>query len=339
MSDVDPVHLQQDEATGDRFLVYGDGTGAHVEVSYIGDRLWMTQAQIAELFGRDRSTITKHINNIIEECELDEETSVQKLHGSLGRPATLYSLDMVISVGYRVASKPATLFRKWATDKLVQFATKGFVIDTPRLKSAEYRDRIAELKEIIRDIRADEANVYRELRAICAMCQDYDGHSKSWQTFFRNTQAKLVYAVCTDTPAGMLRTRADANKPNMGLTNWPNENIRKADVSVSKNYLGDAEVRELNRLTVILLDIFEDQMDIGRLKLMDEASQLLDTQLQNLGRSVLSSGGRISMVDGKRFAEREYDKFMTLQKKLRHEQADRAIAQIRREQAEVLKKR
>lgn len=119
MSDLEPVHLQEDETTGDRFLVYGDNAGIHVELSFVGDRLWMTQAQIATLFGRDRSTVTKHINNIIEEGELDELTSVQKMHISQGRPATLYSLDMVISVGYRVASKQATLFRKWATDKLV----------------------------------------------------------------------------------------------------------------------------------------------------------------------------------------------------------------------------
>lgn len=201
MSELEPVHLQEDAYTGDRFLVYSDGTGTHIEIAYQGEQLWMSQAQIAALFARERSVITKHINNILEEGELDEGTSVQKLHKTLGRPTALYSLDMVISVGYHVASKQATLFRRWATDKLVQFATKGFVIDTPRLKNPEYRDRIAELKEIIRDIRADEANVYRELRQICAMCQDYDGRSPKWQEFYRNTQAKLVYAVCSKTPA------------------------------------------------------------------------------------------------------------------------------------------
>jgi len=179
MSTDEPVHLHEDD-TGDRFLIYSDGTGPHIEIAYQGDQLWMTQAQIAELFARERSVITKHINNILEEGELPEETSVQKLHKSQGRPTSLYSLDMVISVGYRVASKQATLFRKWATDKLVQFATKGFVIDAPRLKNPEYRDRIAELKEIIRDIRSDEANVYRELRSICTLCQDYDGKSQVW---------------------------------------------------------------------------------------------------------------------------------------------------------------
>lgn len=338
MPDQEPVHLVEDEETGDRFLIYGDGSGTHVELNYEGDSLWMTQAQIAELFGRDRSTITKHVSNIFDEGELEEETSVQKLHRSQGRPATLYSLDVVISVGYRVASRQATLFRKWATDKLVQFATKGFVIDAPRLKSPENRDRIAELKEIIRDIRSDEANVYRELRQICTMCQDYDGQSATWHEFYRHTQAKLVHAVCSNTPAEILRLRAVASEPNMGLTNWPNENIRKSDVIVSKNYLGESEVRELNRLTVILLDIFEDQMDLGRLHTMREASSLLDSQLVSLGRNLLRSGGRMKMTEAKRHAEREYGKFKAEQKRLRHEEADAAIAEIKAAQ-KALKKR
>lgn len=335
MSDLEPVHLQEDEATGDRFLVYGDGTGVHVEVNYAGDHLWMTQAQMADLYGRDVSTISRHIASILEEGELDEATSLQKTQTSLGRPATLYSLDMVISVGYRVASKQATLFRKWATDKLVQFATRGFVIDAARLKKPEYRDRIAELKEIIREIRSDEANVYRELRSICAMCQDYDGKSREWQEFYRNTQAKLIYAVCSDTPAEVIRHRADAKQPNMGLQTWPNENIRKADVTVSKNYLGDKEVRELNRLTTILLDIFEDQMDIGKLKLMGEAGALLDAQLRGLGRVVLNSGGRVSMDDAKLHAERQYGAYKAAQTAIRHQEADRAIAEIKATQKSI----
>lgn len=329
MSEPEPVRLQEDEETGDRFLVYGDGTGLHVEVNYTGETLWMTQAQIASLYGREISTISRHISNILDEQELDEASCLQKAQTSRGRPAVLYSLDMVISVGYRVASKQATLFRRWATDKLVQFATKGFVIDAPRLKSPEYRDRIAELKEIIRDIRADEANVYRELRQICAMCQDYDGNSRAWQEFYRNTQAKLVYAVCSKTPAEVIRNRADNDQPNMGLQTWPNENVRKGDVGVSKNYLAEGEVRELNRLTVILLDIFEDQMDIGRLKLMSEAAQLFDSQLQALGRAVLRHGGSVSMSDAQDHAKRVYEKFKAQQKAIRQADASRSIAEIK----------
>lgn len=329
MPDLEPVQLQEDGATGDRFLIYTDGSGTHIEVTYEGDGLWMTQAQLASLYGRDVSTISRHITSILEEGELDEATSLRKAQTSLGRPATLYSLDMVISVGYRVASKQATLFRKWATDKLVQFATKGFVIDATRLKNPANRDRIAELKEIIRDIRADEANVYRELRSICAMCQDYDGHSDAWHEFYRNTQAKLVYAVCTNTPAEVLKSRADSRQPDMGLRTWPNDNIRKADVAVSKNYLGQSEVKELNRLTTILLDIFEDQMDMGRLTTMSEAAALFDSQLKALGRSILRGGGRVSMTDARQHAEREYEKYKAAQKQSRHAEADRAIAEIK----------
>lgn len=337
MPDLEPVHLREDDVTGDRFLVYSDGTGLHVDISYDGDQLWMTQAQIAELFAREVSTISRHIASILDEGELDEATSLRKTQTTLGRPATLYTLDMVISVGYRVSSRQATLFRKWATEKLVQFATRGFVIDSARLKNPDNRDRIAELKDIIRDIRSDEANVYRELRSICAMCRDYDGQSPAWRDFYRNTQAKLVYAVCSNTPAEILSDRADARQQNMGLQSWPNENIRKADVGVSKNYLAEAEVRELNRLTTILLDIFEDQLDLGRLTLMSEASALLDRQLAGLGRVVLQSGGRVSMSEAMRHAEREYEKFKVRQRTLRHEQADRDIAAIKAAQ-KTLKK-
>ncbi len=329
MSELEPVHLQEDESTGDRFLIYGNDNGVRIEVNYAGEQLWMTQAQIATLYGRDVSTISRHITNVIEEGELDESNLQKTQIATSTKPVTLYSLDMVISVGYRVASKQATLFRRWATDKLVQFATKGFVIDAARLKDPGNRDRIAELKEIIRDIRSDEANVYRELRQICAMCQDYDGQSPVWHEFYRNTQAKIVYAVCSKTPAEVLKSRADAKKLNMGLMTWPNENIRKSDVSISKNYLSEGEVKELNRLTTILLDIFEDQMDIGRLKLMSEASKLLDDQLRSLGRSLLQSGGRVAMSDAKKHVEREYDKFKLAQKALRHAEAEKAIVEIK----------
>ncbi|MEK6541071.1 MAG: RhuM family protein [Pseudomonadota bacterium] len=339
MTEVGPVHLLEDEATGDRFLVYGIDGGVRVEIAYAGDQLWMTQAQIAGLFGRDVSVISRHISSILEDGELDE-TNLHKMQiATSTKPITLHSLDMVISVGYRVSSKQATLFRRWATEKLVQFATKGFVVDAVRLKSPENRDRVAELRDIIRDIRSDEANVYRELRSICAMCQDYDGASDVWHEFYRNTQAKLVYAVCSNTPAEIIRTRAVAAEPNMGLQTWPSDNIRKADVSTSKNYLAEREVRELNRLTTILLDIFEDQLDIGRLKMMAEASALLDKQLGDLGRSVLRSGGRVAMTEAKKHAEQEYAKYNTRLKAARHAAADQTISDIRALQKQLPKVR
>lgn len=296
---IEPVRLEEDAETGDLFLVYGSGKGLRIDIRYEGETLWMTQAQIGQLFGRDVSTISRHIANIYEEGELAEATSLQKTQTSTGRPAALYNLDMVISVGYRVSSAQATLFRRWATGILVQFAKKGFVVDTRRLKEPGGFDRIAELREIIRDLRSEEANLYAELRRICSLCQDYDGSSETARTFYQRVQAKLVYAVTSHTPAEIVSERADCEALNMGLQTWPAENIRKQDVATSKNYLADAEIKELNRLTSILLDIFEDQLDIGRLVMMEDARQLLDLQLQQLGRVVLRGGGSVSADQAK----------------------------------------
>ncbi|MGN7126317.1 RhuM family protein [Methylorubrum thiocyanatum] len=329
--DNEPIHLVEEPGTGDRFLIYATGKGIQLEIRFEGDTLWMTQGQIAQLFGRDVSTISRHIANVIEEGELDEATSLQKTQTTTGRPATLYSLDMVISVGYRVSSAQATLFRRWATSVLVQYAKKGFVVDTPRLKQPENIDRIAELREIIRDIRSDEANVYRELRKICSMCQDYDGATESAREFYQRTQAKLVYAVTSSTPAEIVSSRANHAADNMGLQSWQNENIRKSDVTVSKNYLGEAEVKELNRLTTILLDIFEDQLDMGRIVVMADAQNLLDQQLKQLGRVVLRTGGSVKASDAKRLAEMQYDKFDRQRKLARQRDADEHIAALAKE--------
>lgn len=335
----EPVRLTEDEATGDRFLVYSTETGLRLDIRYEGDRLWMTQAQIGQLFGRDQSVISRHISNVLEEGELEETSNMQKVHiaGST-RPVTLHSLDMVISVGYRVSSAQATVFRRWATGVLVQFASKGFVVDSRRLKGTGNTDRIAELREIIRDIRADEANVYAELRRICSMCQDYDPATTAAREFFQRTQAKLVYAVTSHTPAEIVADRARADRPNMGLQSWPNDNPRKGDAIVSKNYLAEAEVRELNRLTTILLDIFDDQAELGRLVTMDDARSLLDAQLENLGRAVLKGGGRVAATQAKRIAEREYEAFEAGRKAERRLEADRRIAELAREARSLPKK-
>jgi hypothetical protein len=327
----EPVHLVEDAETGDRFLVYGTDKGLRLDIRYEGETLWMAQAQIGQLFGRDVSTISRHIANVFEEGELDESTSLQKVQTTTGRPANLYNLDTVISVGYRVSSAQATVFRRWATSILVQFAKKGFIVDAARLKRPENSDRVAELREIIRDIRSDEANVYRELRQICSMCQDYDGTLEAAREFYQRTQAKLVYAVTSHTPAEIVATRANHKAENMGLQTWQNANIRKTDVSVSKSYLAETEVKELNRLTTILLDIFEDQLDQGRLVVMQDAQNLLDQQLKQLGRAVLRAGGSVKSDDAKRFAEREYEKFDRQRKLERQMEADERIGALAKE--------
>ncbi|HMT43038.1 MAG TPA: RhuM family protein [Chakrabartia sp.] len=329
MEGSEPVHLVEDEGNGARFLIYGGEGGPAIELRYEGDALWMTQGQIATLFGRDVSVVSRHIASILDDGELDQNHLQKMQMNPRGGPSTLYSLDMVISVGYRVSSAQATLFRRWATDKLVQFATRGFVIDSVRLKQSDMHDHVAELREIIRDIRSDEANVYRELRRICALCQDYDPKSEGWRIFYRNTQAKLVYAVTSKTPAEVIHDRADSELENMGLQTWTGNAIRKSDVTISKSYLTESETKELNRLTTIVLDIFEDQLDIGRLTTMAEAESLLDSQLKGLGRIVLRAGGSVSKSEADLRAEMEYDKFKASQKARRNVEADESIREIK----------
>jgi hypothetical protein len=337
MADLEPVKLQEDEATGDRFLVYDTDKGLRLDIRYEGETLWMSQQQIADLFGVTRQAANSHLVNIYDEGELERETTCKEIlqvrvegGREVSRRTLHHNLDAVIAVGYRISSKQGTLFRRWATERLVQFASRGFVIDSIRLKQPENADRVAELKEIIRDIRADEANVYRELRRICAMCQDYDRQSADWREFYQTTQAKLVFAVTSQTPAEIIRGRADASVPNMGLKAWPNDNIRKGDVAISKNYLAEEEVRELNRLTTILLDIFEDQLDLGRLVMMDDARALLDQQLRFLNRALLNHGGSVAMADAKSFAERQYVAFNTARRVERHREADEIISELKR---------
>lgn len=323
------VHLIEDGDTGDRMLVYSNERGAQVELRVLGDTFWATQAQMADMFGIDRSGIAKHILNIVSEGELSEEGNVHLMHISATRPTRLYSLNMMISVGYRVESKQGTMFRIWATDKLMQYMTKGFVIDAPRLKQPDQYDRVSELREIIRDIRAAEANVYAELRRICAMCQDYDPAAPQSRTFYKHMQAKLYWAVVSQTPAMVLKSRADSDAPNMGLQTWPKANIRQEDAINAKNYLADRELSELNRLTTILLDIFDDQLEIGKLTLMSEASNLLDAQLRNLHRVVLRHGGKVSHDDAVESAKREYAKFDAKRREARRLEAERALVEIK----------
>jgi hypothetical protein len=331
-----PVHFIQDGDTGDRLLIYGTDRGIRLELRYDGSTFWMTQSQIAELFGVDRSVVTKHLLNAYEDGELDPISTCAKIaqvRQEGGRAVTRqieqYNLDAIISVGYRVSSKQGTIFRRWATGVLVQIALKGFVVDTERLKQPDQHDRIAELREIVRDIRASEANMYAELRRICAMCQDYDPQSDSAREFYQHMQAKLFWAVVSQTPSMVISERANASAPNMGLQTWPKSEIRRQDVLVAKNYLTEPEIKELNRLTDILLSIFEDQLDIGKLTAMREADVLLDQQLRNLHRNVLRHGGNIKHSTAERIAKAAYAKFDMARRKLRSETVAQELAELK----------
>lgn len=316
-----PVEITEDEQTGDQFLLYMADDGVRAEFRFQDETLWMTQAQIAEFFSKDQSSISRHIRNIFDEEELLEDSNMQKVHiANSTKPVSIYSLDMVISVGYRVTqSKQATLLRRWATTTLVNFATSGFVVDKKRLSQADNFDRLKELREIIQDIRASEANVYREIRNICAMCQDYDGGSKHARNFYASVQNKLLWAVASQTAPEIIVARADARKTNMGLQTWPNENIRKADVTIAHNYLNETEIREKNRFTVMLLDFFEDRVDIGKLTTMTQAETELDKFIQFNDRALLTGKGRMSRLKADKHAQLQYAAFSETRRKDRLE--------------------
>jgi hypothetical protein len=337
----EPVHLLEDADTGDRFLIYGTNKGIRVELRYEGDTLWMTQKQMSELFGVNIPTISRHLKNIFDEGELTPDSVISRNERTAadGKLYTImhYNLDAIISVGYRVNSTEGTQFRKWATDKLVQFATKGFVVDVDKLKKPEFQDRITELREIIRDIRSDEANVYREIRSICAMCKDYDGKSDAWHDFYARIQAKLMWAVTSNTPSEVIMYRANADHPNMGLRTWRGDEVLQADTEIAKNYLVEAEIRELNRLTTILLDVFEDQLELGKISTMVETESLLDRQLKQLSRVVLHHGGVVKTVKAKKHAHEQYRLFNEKRKAIRHAQADAALSALKT-QAKALPK-
>jgi hypothetical protein len=324
----EPVHLTEDES-GDRFLIYSTETGIRVQLRYDGEALFLSQNQMAELFGVDVRTVNEHLLNIFREGELDESATIRKFRmvrtegaREVAREVNHYNLDAVIAVGYRVSSRQGTMFRKWATDKLVRFATKGFVVDVERLKQPDERDHFRELRELIREIRASEANVYAELRRIISLCSDYetlDEHRKN--TFFAAVQNKLLYAVTAMTAAELRIHRASAAKENMGLTAWRGRQPSKADILVAKNYLGDVEIKDLNRFTNMLLDYFEQETELRRLVHTANAEQAVDRFILNNDRHLLKGAGGVSKKDADAHCEAEYDKFNDM-RKLRYLQSD-----------------
>lgn len=328
-----PLPLSEDPDTGDRFLIYATESGIKIDLRVDGDTFWGSQSQMAEAFGVTRQNISLHLQNIFKEGELVESAVCKESLRTAGDGKTystkVYDLNAIISVGYRVGGKLGTTFRVWATDKLFRYLSKGFVVDVQRLKDPGNYDRVAELREIVRDIRAAEANVYAELRRICALCQDYDPQSEAARHFYARMQAKLFWAVTSHTPSEIVFGRVSAVKPNVGLKTWVKDDIRQSDVLVAKNFLGDSEIKELNRLTGILLDVFEDQLDIGKLTLMSETDRLLDAQLRGLNRPILTHGGRVAHSDAEEHAKAEYRKFDAQRRALRVENYAKEVAALK----------
>lgn len=278
-------------------IIYNTADGkANVTLFARDGSVWMTQNQLAELFDTSVPNISMHISNILNDKELNAE-SVIKYYLTTAADGkqyevAFYALDMTLAIGFRVRSKRGTQFRIWANQHLKSYMVKGFAIDDERLKNPAGRpDYFDELLERIRDIRASEKRFYQKIRDLFALSTDYDASDKATQMFFAETQNKLLYAVTNRTAAELILDRADANQPNMGLTVWKGNVVRKQDIIIAKNYLNHDEIDTLNRLVVIFLETAElrakNQQSITMAYWRDNVDRLLTFQdkkiLQNAG--------------------------------------------------------
>ncbi|HMV44298.1 MAG TPA: virulence RhuM family protein [Leptospiraceae bacterium] len=296
---------------------------------YIKDEtVWLTQESIARLFGVKRPAITKHLKNIFESGELEEKVVSSILehttqHGAIeGKQQTqavkYYNLDAIIAVGYRVNSYQATQFRIWATKTLKEFIIKGFVLDDERLKQGKHfgKDYFDELLERIREIRASERRFYQKITDIYALSADYDKNSPTTKDFFASVQNKLHWAITGKTAAEIIYDSADATKIYMGLTNWkqaPDGKILKSDVSIAKNYLNKAHMEELNRIISAYLDLAENRAKRQIATTMEEWVKFLHSFLELSNYQILTDKGKVSMLEAKLKAEKEFETFRITQ--------------------------
>ena len=301
-------------------ILYSSSDGAlKLEVPIDGETVWLSQKQMAELFGCSIDNVSLHLKNVFAEGELieratTEESSIVQKEGSraVSRPMTLYNLDAIISVGYRINSIRGTQFRIWATDKLKEYIVKGFVLDDERLAEGKKSGYFDELVERIRAIRASERNFYQKITDIYATSVDYDARHPLTQTLFATVQNKVHYAIHGQTAAELIATRADSRQPNMGLTTWEGARIRKADVSIAKNYLNEEELRALNNLAEQYLIFAEGQAARRIAMTMQDWITKLEGFLTLNDREILQGAGKVSADLAKAHAEQEFDKFRVL---------------------------
>jgi hypothetical protein len=316
------------------FYTTNDGN-INIGVLFSGETVWLTQAQMVELFQTSKQNISLHINNIFNEGELNQESVVKEYltTASDGKnyKTKYYNLDVIISVGYRVKSPAGTQFRMWATKTLREFIIKGFVLDDQRLKNGTHfgKDYFDELLERIREIRASERRFYQKITDIYAQCSiDYDKNSDITKRFYSTVQNKLHWAITGHTAAEIIVDRVDSNKPNMGLTTWknaPEGKIIKSDVSVAKNYLTEKEISALNRIVNMYLDYAENQASRQKTMAMQDWTEKLDAFLTFNEYEILSNAGRISTEIAKQLAESEYVKYWGEQDKIYESDFDKEV--------------
>ena len=302
-----------------QIILYEGGGEIKVQVLIEDENVWLTLNQIAELFDRDKSTISKHIKNIFEIGELDQDSVVAKIATTALDGKTYqvdhYNLDAIISVGYRVNSVRGTQFRIWATQRLRDYLIKGFALDDERLKEGKRNTYFDELIERVREIRTSERNFYRKITDIYAMSIDYDSHSSLTQHFFATVQNKMHFGIHGKTAAEVINARADSAKPNMGLTSLSGQKVRKKDVFVAKNYLIQDELEELNLVVDQYLSFAELQARNNKVMKMEDWIRKLDDFLRLNEKEILQNRGDVSKKLADKKAEEEFTKFEELEDK------------------------
>jgi hypothetical protein len=310
----------------------------NISVYFQQGSFWLTQKAMAELFGVNVPAISKHLRNIFDTKELDENAvlSILETTAQDGKnyKTNFYRLEAILAVGYRVNSVQATDFRKWATTTLNEFIIKGFVIDDERLKQGKTfgQDYFDELLERIREIRASERRFYQKITDLYSLSTDYDKESQQTRDFFAAVQNKMHWAITGKTAAEILYTEADATKLYMGLKTWkdaPDGKILKSDVIIAKNYLSHQHIQELNRIVSAYLDLAENNAQRGIAFNMQQWASFLDKFLELSNYPILKDKGKVSMLEAKLKAESEYYKFRVLQDQSYESDFDKDIKKLK----------
>lgn len=323
------------------FLIFTSQSGENsIEVKVFDESVWLTQSMIAQLFDVQRPAVTKHLKNIFESYELDEEgvSSILEHTANDGKTyhTKYYNLDAIISVGYRVNSKKATQFRQWATSVLREFAIKGFVLDKKRLENGTFlgKNYFDKLLEEIREIRLSERMFYQKITDIYATSVDYNKDDETTKTFFAKVQNKLHFAIHGHTAAELIYHRANSDKEHMGLTTWdnaPSGKIVKTDVVIAKNYLTKEELDALGRIVNAFLDLAESRAQRNIPMSMEDWAKRLDMFLEFDDREILHDAGKITKKIADDFALSEFEKYRVVQDRLFMSDFDKLLLEMEKE--------
>lgn len=324
------------DSTGE-FVIYNTEDGrTKVQLRLIEGSVWMTQAEMSELFDISRSSVSEHLKSIFNTGELNRDEVVRKFrkepgHAGYGRTLEHYNLDTIMAVGFRVRGPRGNQFRTWATTVLKEYLVKGFALNDEKLKDPLGADYFDELLARIRDIRSSEARLYLELRNIIALADDYDASSKATHHLFAKIQDKLHYAITGNTAAEIIATRCDPSADNLGLTNWKGKVVRKGDVTTAKNYLTDDELQRLNFLVSGFLNYAQDQAERRKVVHMSDWLTKADQFIEFNDYEPLNDHGRIARKDADKLAEDRYGLYDQGRKETEFREADRSLVEALQE--------